>query len=181
MWFFINSINSGQCYAGSGEKWGNLTENARKVGCFGEKRRKIASRRPLRRLAGPQNGRKAEKGRADARRRGNGRNLWGRPAGEAGSPPISRVLSNAPKDIGQSFILAPRYRGAPAAYPGATRATPLPPYLALLRMGFAMPVLLPVPRWALTPPFHPCLIPHRAGHRRFVFCCTFRRLAAPGR
>ena len=32
------------------------------------------------------------------------------------------------------------------------------PYLALLRVGLAVPVLLPVPRWALTPPFHlyPC-------------------------
>ncbi|EKX55622.1 hypothetical protein D516_4104 [Rhodobacter sp. AKP1] len=30
------------------------------------------------------------------------------------------------------------------------------PYSALLRVGLAMPVLLPVPRWALTPPFHPC-------------------------
>ena len=28
------------------------------------------------------------------------------------------------------------------------------PYLALLRVGLAVPVLLPVPRWALTPPFH---------------------------
>ncbi len=30
------------------------------------------------------------------------------------------------------------------------------PYLALLRMGFAVPSVLPRPRWALTPPFHPC-------------------------
>lgn len=29
------------------------------------------------------------------------------------------------------------------------------PYLALPRMGFAMPFLLPETRWALTPPFHP--------------------------
>ena len=28
------------------------------------------------------------------------------------------------------------------------------PYSALLRVGLAMPVLLPVPRWAFTPPFH---------------------------
>ena len=40
-----------------------------------------------------------------------------------GSPPISRVLSNAPKGIGQSFILASHYCGAPAAYPEAARAT----------------------------------------------------------
>lgn len=49
-------------------------------------------------------------------------------------------------DIGQSFLWAPRYRGALAAYPGATRATPMLPYLALPRMGFAVPVLLPVLR-----------------------------------
>ncbi len=30
------------------------------------------------------------------------------------------------------------------------------PYSALLRVGLAVPVLLPVPRWALAPPFHPC-------------------------
>ena len=29
------------------------------------------------------------------------------------------------------------------------------PYLALLLAGFTMPDLLPAPRWALTPPFHP--------------------------
>ncbi len=58
-----------------------------------------------------------------------------------------------------------RLRGAPA-------------YLVLLPGGFAVPVLLPVRRWALTPPFRPCLIRLR-GHRRFVFCCTFRRVAPP--
>ena len=35
------------------------------------------------------------------------------------------------------------------------------PYLVLLRAGFTVPVLLPVPRWALTPPFHPYLQPKR--------------------
>ncbi len=30
------------------------------------------------------------------------------------------------------------------------------PYLILHRVGLAVPVLLPGPRWALTPPFHPC-------------------------
>ena len=58
-----------------------------------------------------------------------------------------------------------RLRGAPA-------------YLVLLPGGFAVPVLLPVRRWALTPPFHPCLI-HLRGHRRSILCCTFRRVAPP--
>lgn len=31
------------------------------------------------------------------------------------------------------------------------------PYLALLRVGFAMRTLLPAPRCAFTAPFHPCL------------------------
>ena len=43
------------------------------------------------------------------------------------------------------------------ADPHCLRSTPA--YLVLLRGGFTMPVLLPVRRWALTPPFHPCLIP----------------------
>jgi hypothetical protein len=40
----------------------------------------------------------------------------------------------------------------------SARATPRP-CLALLRVGFAMPPLLPEARWSLTPPFHPCLCP----------------------
>lgn len=78
--------------------------------------------------------------------------------GKNGSPPISRVLSRTLARAGQSFLSATRCRAAPAAYPGATRATSLHPYLALPRKGFTVPVLLPVLRWALTPPFHPCLI-----------------------
>ncbi len=34
----------------------------------------------------------------------------------------------------------------------------IPSYLAFLRVGFTMPALSPGLRWALTPPFHPCLI-----------------------
>ena len=60
--------------------------------------------------------------------------------------------------------------------PRRLRGTPA--YLVLLPGGFAVPVLLPVRRWALTPPFHPCLIRLR-GHRRFVLCCTFRRVTPP--
>ena len=42
-------------------------------------------------------------------------------------------------------------------YPGPRSATSpaRDPYSALLPVGLALPVLLPVPRWALTPPFHP--------------------------
>ena len=38
-----------------------------------------------------------------------------------------------------------------------------PPYLVLLRMGFAVPPLSPAGRWALTPPFHPCPCPRFRG------------------
>jgi hypothetical protein len=31
-------------------------------------------------------------------------------------------------------------------------------YLALLQLWFTMPFVLPRPRWALTPPFHPYLL-----------------------
>ena len=52
---------------------------------------------------------------------------------------------------------------------------PLAAYLALLRLGFTLPRLLPAARWALTPPFHP--YPHRItpARRRCVFCGTIRR------
>src|SRR5439155_56394 len=43
-----------------------------------------------------------------------------------------------------------------AAYPQLRRPGPgLAAYLALLRLGVAVPRLLPGARWALTPPFHP--------------------------
>ncbi len=57
-----------------------------------------------------------------------------------------------------SFIWGPDRSGPRAAYPGLGRdRRSLVPYLALLRMGFAMRPLLPAARCALTAPFHPCL------------------------
>ena len=69
------------------------------------------------------------------------------------------------------------------------RAGPaLPSYLALHHAGFSvLPVLLPG-RWALTPPFHPCLTDEQIEdvpqvylrdatvlrRRRFIFCGTIR-------
>jgi hypothetical protein len=50
----------------------------------------------------------------------------------------------------QSFIWAGSCLPARATYPGAARATLSLPYLVLLRMGFAVPFLLPETRWALT-------------------------------
>jgi len=45
---------------------------------------------------------------------------------------------------------------ARAARTGRANPSGVPPYLALLRAGFAVPCLLPGPRCALTAPFHPC-------------------------
>ncbi len=50
----------------------------------------------------------------------------------------------------QPFIWAGSCLPAQATYPGAARAALSPPYLVLLRMGFAVPFLLPETRWALT-------------------------------
>src|SRR4030081_1763233 len=58
-----------------------------------------------------------------------------------------------------------------------SRWTPLAAYLALLQPGFAVPLVSPRARWALTPPFHPCL----PEGWRSVLCGTFRhgRLSPP--
>jgi hypothetical protein len=66
---------------------------------------------------------------------------------------------------------------------------PFPAYMALLQVGLAVPGPSPAPRWALTPPFHPCLIPstrpgepgRAQGHRRFALCCAVPGLAPGGR
>ena len=50
----------------------------------------------------------------------------------------------------------------------AQRAGPaLPSYLALHHAGFSVPPVSPPKRWALTPPFHPCLT-SRALRRRLA-------------
>jgi hypothetical protein len=54
-------------------------------------------------------------------------------------------------------------------------------YLALLRLGVAVPPCLRSGRWALTPPFHPYPESPCGSSGRFVFCGPFRRLAAPRR
>ncbi len=53
------------------------------------------------------------------------------------------------------------------------------PYLALLRVGFSLPLPLPEARCALTAPFHPYR--RSCDQRRYIFCGTFRRLAPPSR
>src|SRR5580765_2248014 len=58
--------------------------------------------------------------------------------------PLGRPLPNASRDR------PGRRRGNPRAGCPACR-----PYLVLLPVGFAVPLALPLARWALTPPFHP--------------------------
>src|SRR5215207_2212872 len=94
--------------------------------------------------------------------------------------PACKPGSVEPK-LGRSFLWE---RGRPrprAAYPQRLDrgGPPLAAYLALLPLGFAVPLVLPPARWALTPPFHPCLCAGEPGHRRSVLCCTFRRGKSP--
>ena len=87
--------------------------------------------------------------------------------------PVSRVLSVCSDTLphtGRSFLSTCRRRHVPAANPRLDallrrfRDGPsLAAYSALLRLGFAVPLVLPQARWALTPPFHPYLGFHRGG------------------
>ena len=78
--------------------------------------------------------------------------------------PVSRILS-ALNAAGRSFLWATHYCEAQATYPEVWRAEPartrpklgFPPYLVLLRVGFALPAALLRRRCALTAPFHPYL------------------------
>ena len=96
--------------------------------------------------------------------------------------PVSRVLSVHDRSYtGRSFLSAFSHPNAPAAYPrlDALRhplrdGPSLAAYLALLRLGFALPLPLPPTRWALTPPFHPYRHADALAGRRSVFCCTVR-------
>ncbi|QFS83621.1 hypothetical protein FIU97_12680 [Roseivivax sp. THAF40] len=81
--------------------------------------------------------------------------------------PVSRILCRTgepvPDDHSSGPPLAerlklptrtPRAEAALRRYPRKDQPA-RGPYLALLPVGLAMRVRLPVPRWALTPPFHP--------------------------
>jgi hypothetical protein len=70
----------------------------------------------------------------------------------------------------QSFIWAGYRYPALAAYPEVHRDGPsLLPYLALLRVGFALPAKLLPPRCALTAPFHPYLRQYRSAFAGGIF------------
>ena len=79
-------------------------------------------------------------------------------AGEGGQGWWGRKPSSvrARLSAGRSSIWDGGHPPPQAAYPRLERPGPgLAAYLALLRLGVAVPRLLPAVRWALTPPFHP--------------------------
>src|SRR5690606_22363422 len=59
------------------------------------------------------------------------------------------------------------------------RGPRLVPYSALLRVGFAVPSAVTRAAVVSYTPVSPLPVPE--GHRRSALCCTFRRLATPGR
>ncbi len=61
--------------------------------------------------------------------------------------PLDRPLPDGSRDL-------PGHLGPATALPASRPARR--PYLVLLQAGLAMPSRSPGPRWALTPPFHPC-------------------------
>ena len=79
--------------------------------------------------------------------------------------PVSRILSKGLPPLDDHSSGRVVTRASQAANPdvwGKSQTPGLPPrhpYLALLPVGLAVPLLLPVARWALTPPFHPYRAP----------------------
>jgi len=111
-------------------------------------------------------------GTPTARNRGPGGGI-GR--GKWRSRPVSRVLSWTVIPLG------PASPQASSSQPGRGTSHAIAPLFGLAPGGVCRaPRRWPRGRWALTPPFHPYHAPSRAV-RRFVFCCTFRRLAPPRR
>lgn len=103
---------------------------------------------------------------AIARIGGSGRGKWR-------SRSLSRVLS------GTVIPLAPASPLGSSIQPGCGTSHAIAPLFGLAPGGVCRaPRRCPLGRWALTPPFHPYHAPLRAV-RRFVFCCTFRRLTPP--
>ncbi len=78
------------------------------------------------------------------------------------SRPVSRVLYGGVAPTWQPFLWDVCCQTPQAANPDdwseENRLAPRHPYLALLPVGFALPLLLPATRCALTAPFHPCLV-----------------------
>ena len=109
-------------------------------------------------------------------------------ASTCASWPVSRVLyGGLVTRVTAIPLKGARCRTPPATYPDGWPGNlpeliaPRRPYSVLLPVGFTVPVPLPVPRWALTPPFHPYPSPRERLAGRFAFCGTFPGVAPAGR
>ena len=118
----------------------------------------------------------------------------------AARKPSSVPVTIFPKRV-RPFLWDARCRTPQATYPRIRSVAPgqgLSAYLVLLPVGFALPSESPRTRCALTAPFHPyrcsrqcsrqksenplsayCLLHNCLLTRRYLFCCTFRRIAPP--
>ncbi len=76
---------------------------------------------------------------------------------QSASSPACKPGSVEAYRFGRSFLWERGHPRPQAAYPRRLfrRGLLLVAYSALLRLGFAVPPVLPRARWALTPPFHP--------------------------
>jgi hypothetical protein len=93
--------------------------------------------------------------------------------------PVSRVLSSPARARDDHSSRARRYRRPQATDPDrkAGNRPRRDPYLVLLPVGFAVPVPLPVPRCALTAPFHPYRALRRGGLFSVALSIGVRRLS----
>ncbi len=92
-----------------------------------------------------------------------------------GSRPVSRVLSGTVIRLGR---MSP---SASSDLPGSRTGRTMLPYSVLLRVGFTLPRTVAGRAVRSYRTFSPLPDPACAGHRRYVFCGTFRRLAPPRR
>ena len=122
----------------------------------------------------------------DARKSPQGTETWGKKV--SASWPVSRVLYG-PRALRRGNVAAIHLgrmlpcasRNLPGRWAGnSPEGCPSHhPYSVLLPVGFTVPLLLPVARWALTPPFHPYRAREQPS-RRFAFCGTFPGVAPAG-
>src|SRR4051812_32959580 len=100
------------------------------------------------------------------------------------SGPVSRILSPQSFDEGEDHSSATRVAAVveqPTRKLGRERAVPRFPIWSCSAGGLPCRRRSRGTRCALTAPFHPYLRTLARSDRRFVFCCTFRRIATPGR
>lgn len=95
--------------------------------------------------------------------------------GKKWEPAVSRVLSRTVIHLGRPSP------DASSSLPGCDAGHTMHPYLALLRTGFTLPRTVTSRAVRSYRTISPLPVPGEPGHRRYVFCGTFRRLAPPRR